>query len=289
LAGRHPVVVVVSQPDRPRGRGRRVSPSPVARLALDRALPLLRPEKVAQAEPALREARPDLGVVVAFGQFVPRRIRELPALGYCINGHASLLPRWRGAAPVERAILAGDRVTGVSVMRLEREMDAGAVARQARLEIGEQETGGELSARLAALTAEQVALALDEIAEGRVRFTPQDASRASFASKLGRDDARLDFAEPAAALVRRVRALAPSPGAFTRWRDETLRVLAARALPGPVDRAPGRVRNEGGLPLCIATGDGWLAPSVLQRAGRQALDVDAFLRGCALPDGAALG
>jgi methionyl-tRNA formyltransferase len=289
LAGRHPVVVVVSQPDRPRGRGRRVSPSPVAGLALARGLPLLRPEKVAQAESALREARPDLGVVVAFGQFVPRRIRELPALGYCINGHASLLPRWRGAAPIERAILAGDTATGVSVMRVEREMDAGAVARQARLEIGAEETGGELAARMAALAAEQVALAVDEIAEGHVRFTPQDESRATFARKLTRDDARLDFAEPATELLRRVRALAPSPGAFTSWRGETLRVLAAHTLPGAVDRPPGRVRNERGLPLCIATGDGWLAPRVLQRAGRQPLDVDAFLRGCALPDGAALG
>jgi methionyl-tRNA formyltransferase len=194
-----------------------------------------------------------------------------------------------GAAPIERAILAGDTATGVSVMRVEREMDAGAVARQARLEIGAEETGGELTARMAALAAEQVALAVDEIAEGRVRFTPQDDGGATFARKLTRDDAQLDFAEPAAALLRRVRALAPSPGAFTRWRGETLRVLAARALPGPVDRAPGRVRSQGGLPLCVATGDGWLAPRVLQRAGRQALDVEAFLRGCPLPDGAALG
>jgi methionyl-tRNA formyltransferase len=274
------VVAVVSQPDRARGRGRRLSPSPVAEVALREALLLLRPERVAEAEAALRGARPDLGVVVAFGQFLPRRIRELPALGYCINGHASLLPRWRGAAPIARAILAGDRSTGVSVMRVEREMDTGAVALRREIEIAPDETAGELESRLAALTAELVGEAVEAIAGGRVRWVPQDAAGACAAPKLERADAQLDFREGAAPLARRVRALSPAPGAGATLDGEPLRILAARAEPGPVDAAPGTVR--------IATGDGWLVPLVLQRAGGRALDVDAFLRGRSIPDGARL-
>jgi methionyl-tRNA formyltransferase len=282
-------VAVVSQPDRPRGRGRRLSPSPVAEVALREKLLLLRPERVGDAEAALRDARPDLGVVVAFGQFLPLRIRSLPALGYCINGHASLLPRWRGAAPIARAILAGDRTTGVSVMRVEREMDAGAVALRREIEIGPDETTGELEARLAELTAELVAEAVDAIGAGRVAWTSQDAAGACAAPKLGRADAQLDFREGAAPLARRVRALAPAPGATTALGGEPLRILAARAEPGAVDAAPGTVRRRGGGALRIATADGWLVPLVLQRAGGRPLDVDAFLRGRDIPDGTRLG
>jgi len=150
LAGPHDVVAVVSQPDRPRGRGRALQASPVSELALARDRPLLRPERVGEAIEALAAHAPDLGVVVAFGQFLPRRVRELPRLGYCINGHASLLPRWRGAAPMQHAILAGDARTGVSIMRVEKEMDAGAVALVRRTEIREQENTAELTERLAA-------------------------------------------------------------------------------------------------------------------------------------------
>jgi methionyl-tRNA formyltransferase len=290
LAGRHPVVAVVSQPDRPRGRGRRLSPSPVAEVALGAGLPLLRPERVGAPEvvEALAGHAPDLGVVVAFGQFIPRRVRELPALGYCINGHASLLPRYRGAAPIARALLNGDARTGVSVMRVEREMDAGPVALVRELAIAPDETGGELEARLAELTAQAIAEALDQIAAGRVVWSAQDASRATLAPKLERHEARIDWSRPCAALANQVRALAPTPGAVTLLDGEPLRILAARAEPGPVDAAPGTVRRRAGAPLRIATGDGWLVPLVLQRAGGRALDVDAFLRGRSIPDGARL-
>jgi methionyl-tRNA formyltransferase len=290
LAGRHHVVSIVSQPDRRRGRGRRISASPVAEVASREELPLLRPEKVAaqEVEEALRASQPDLGVVVAFGQFVPKRIRELPALGFCINGHASLLPRWRGAAPIARAILAGDPVTGVSVMRLEREMDAGPVACRRELTIGPEETTGELAARLAELTADLVAEVLEEIAEGRIEWTQQDAAQVTLAPRLERADARLDWTQPAAALARRVCAMAPAPGAFTTLEGETLRILAARAEPGRADAAPGTVRDQPGGPLRIASGDGWLVPRVLQRAGGKPLDVDDYLRGKPIPDGTRL-
>jgi methionyl-tRNA formyltransferase len=281
------VVAVVAQPDRPAGRGRRTRPGAVAECARRAGLPLLQPERIGapEAVAALAALEPDLGVVVAFGQFLPRAVRELPRLGYCINGHASLLPRWRGAAPIQRAILAGDGVTGVSVMRVEREMDAGAVARRGELAIGPDETAGELSRRLADLTAGLVAEVVDEIAAGRVRFAPQDPAGVTLAPRLERDEAHLDFSQPAEALARRVRAFAPQPGAFAQWRGEPLRILAARAEPGPAGALPGAIRVERGLPPRIATGDGWLVPTRLQRAGGKPLDTDAFLRGRPFTDG----
>lgn len=290
LAGPHEVAVVVSQPDRRRGRGRRPQPSPVAALAQERGLPLLRPDKVGAPDvvEALRGFAPDLGVVVAFGQFLPRKVRELPARGYLINAHASLLPRHRGAAPIARAILAGDEETGISVMRVEREMDAGPVALVRRTPIGPRETAGELTERLAELAAEALAEALDRIAEGRVAWRSQDDARATFAPKIEREDARLDWREPAEALARRVRAMAPRPGAFTTLAGEPLRILAARAEPGPADAPPGTVRGHDGH-VRVATGRGWLVPEELQRAGGRALPVEAFLRGRPLPDGVRLG
>jgi len=291
LAGRHPIVATVSQPDRPRGRGRRLSPSPVARRALEAGIPLLRPERVGAPEVAeeLRRFEPDLGVVVAFGQFLPRRIRELPRLGYLINGHASLLPRHRGAAPISHAILAGDAETGVSVMRVEREMDAGAVATRVGTPIGPDETTGQLTERLARITADAIAEVVEAIAQDRVSWCEQDHERATLAPKLAAEDTVLDFREPARALARRVRALAPRPGARTTLEGEPLRILSAFAVEGPGGDPPGTVRRGGDPPLRIATGAGWLAPQRLQRAGGRPLPVEEFLRGHALPDGARLG
>jgi methionyl-tRNA formyltransferase len=291
LEGPHPVVGVVSQPDRPRGRGRQLAASPVSALAQRAGVPLLRPPRVGdpEVEAELRALAPDLGVVVAFGQFLPKRIRELPRLGYLINAHASLLPRHRGAAPIQRAILAGDARSGVSVMRVEREMDAGPVALVRELEIGSEETGGELAERVAAASAEAVAEVVEQIAKGDVRWTPQPEQGATLAPKLSSADSELDFREGAPALVRRVRALAPSPGAATRLGDDRLCILAARAQPGPVDAEPGTLRRGAQPLLRIATGEGWLVPLVVQRAGGRALPIDAFLRGRPLADGTKLG
>lgn len=289
LAGRHPVVAVVSQPDRPRGRGRKSSPAPVAATALAAGVPLLRPERVADVGvvSALRGHAPDLGVVVAFGQFLPKTVRTLPRLGYLVNAHASLLPRHRGAAPIARAILAGDRETGISVMRVEREMDAGPVSSLCRTPIGTDETAGELESRLAELAADALAEAIDAIACGRARWTEQDAGRATPAPKLTRADAALDFAAPAEALARRVRALAPRPGAFAMLGGEPLRILGARAEAGAAADPPGMLRVQGGA-LRIATAAGWLVPTRLQRAGGRCLDTAEFLRGHPIADGARL-
>jgi methionyl-tRNA formyltransferase len=291
LAGPHAVAAVVTQPDRERGRGRQVSASPVAETALRAGVPVLRPERVGDVASveALRAFAADLGVVVAFGQFLPRSVRSLPRLGYLVNAHASLLPRHRGAAPIAHAILAGDAETGVSVMRIEREMDAGPVALVRATPIGATETAGELETRLAAIAADAIAAAVQLAAAGGIEWRAQDASRATLAPKLGPDDARLDWHETAVALARRVRAMAPRPGAFTTWKGERLRILQADAIAAAVADAPGCVRLGGVAPLCVGTGGGWLAPRLLQRAGGRPLDVDAFLRGRPFEPGARLG
>jgi len=287
------VVAVVTQPDRPRGRGRRLSPSPVAACAERAGVPAWRTERVGDPDfvERLRALDAELGIVVAFGQFLPRAVRELPRAGFLLNAHASLLPRHRGAAPIAHAILAGDAETGISVMRVEREMDAGPVALEKRTAIGPDETAGALEERLARLAADAIEEALERHAAGGLVFRAQDPSLATFAPKITTEDARLDWREPAVALARRVRAMAPRPGAWTTWEGERLRILAARALPEPADAPPGTVRlgPDPEAPVRIATGEGWLAPLVLQRAGGRPLPVAEFQRGRALPDGARLG
>jgi len=289
LAGRHSVVAVVTQPDRPRGRGRHRSASPVAEVAERAGLPVLKPERAGDPAvvEALGELRPDLGVVVAFGQFLPRRLRELPRLGFLINAHASLLPRWRGAAPIVRALLAGDRETGISVMRVEREMDAGPVALVRATSIGADETAGELEARLAALAADAIEEAVDRAAAGTLSWTEQDPTGVTWAPKLEPSERHLDVRASAEALARRVRALAPRPGAVVSLEGEPLRVLRARGSPGPVDAPPGTLRADD-TRLRVATADGWLELETLQRSGRRALDAAQFLRGRPVAPGARL-
>lgn len=291
IQGRHEVVTVICQPDRRRGRGRKPSPAAVAEVALRAGVPLMRPEDIGEDEvlAEFRACKPDLGVVVAFGQFLPKRIRDAAALGYLINGHASLLPRYRGAAPISRCVLDGATVTGVSAMRVDKEMDAGPVALQRELEIGEHENAGNLSERLSKLTADTLEEVIEQIAENRVSWVPQDTTRATFAPKIRRSDAQLIWTESAEALCRRVRAMAPSPGAFTNFEGESLQILDARSDQSPADLAPGTVCVGPARELRIATGDGWMLPRILQRPGKRALDVETFVRGRPIPDGILLG
>lgn len=298
-------MAVVSQPDRPRGRGRRVAPSPVSLCAQREGVPLLRPERSGGAKDpvlmaTLRSFAPDLGVVVAFGQFLPRQIRRLPKLGYLINAHASLLPKYRGAAPIAHAILHGESRIGISVMRVEREMDAGPVALVRELEVGADQNTGQVEERMGKLAARAIAEALEQIAKAKVRFVEQDHAAASEAPKLTREDGRLDWSEGSEALLRRIRALSPNPGAFTTLNGEPLRIHAAlRGSPqlpsepgeagAPSAAVPGTVLLQRDPPLLIATGDGFLAPQLVQRAGGRVLAIDAFLRGRAVPDGTRLG
>ena len=295
IAGPHHVVGVVSQPDRRRGRGKKLLPSPVAAVALREALPLFRPERVGDqiVVESLAALTPDLGVVVAFGQFLPKKIRELPRLDYLINAHASLLPRYRGASPIAQAILDGETETGISVMRIEREMDAGPVALVERTPIGAQENTVELSARLAEIAANAIAKTLDAIVRGEVVWTPQDAESATIAPKLEKTDSLLDLRQSAQSLARRIHALSPRPGGRLRLaaggQEEMLMLSRAevQCFEAGTVASPGTIElDSGGHPLRIATGQGWLIPLVIQRPGGRALPTSEFLRGYPLADGA---
>lgn len=289
IAGPFEVVGVMSQPDRPKGRGRSLSPSPVSELALEAGIPLSRPEKVGEARAELAALTPDVGVVVAFGQFLPKPIRELPSCGFLINAHASLLPKYRGAAPIHHAILAGEKTTGVSVMRVEREMDTGPVALWREIEIGENETAGELTDRMAHLAAEALETALATIDDGSVHWTDQDHDRATSAEKLTREMAAINWSDTADAIARRVRAFAPKPGAYTQLDGEALRILAGRSLPGTIAVRPGTAEVDDGPSLRVATGLGWFLPTRVQRAGGKEMSVDDFLRGRSIATGTRLG
>jgi methionyl-tRNA formyltransferase len=284
---RHTLAGVVSQPDRPRGRGRVLEPTPVAAAARALDLELLQPEKIGDeaALAWLRARRADLGIVVAFGQFIPKSVRELPPLGM-INAHASLLPRWRGAAPIEWAIDAGDSRTGISVMRVVREMDAGDVCLARELEIGAEETAGELAARLAELAASALVEAVDEIAAGRAEFHAQDPARVTLAPKLDRGFSTLDFAQPAERVLRRIRAATPRPGVELALRriGKRLGVLRARLGPTHSGVAPGALRADDGR-LRLACADRWLELVEVRLAGRRALPADELLRGFRVADG----
>jgi methionyl-tRNA formyltransferase len=286
-ATRHALVGVISQPDRPRGRGRKLEPTPIRRTAEELGVECLQPERVGDPDAIawLAERAPDLGVVVAFGQFIPRAIRELPRLGM-INGHASLLPRWRGAAPIEWAILAGDARTGISVMRVVREMDAGEVCLRRETPIGTDETAGELSARLSRLAADALVEAVEQIAEGRAAFESQPDLGVTHAPKLDREFGRLDLREPLERVYARVRAATPRPGCDLRLvrADKTLRIVrAARARGGPAPR-PGAVCADD-RHLEVSAADGWLALLRVQPSGRQPVDAAEFLRGARLEPG----
>ncbi len=289
MAGRFEVVAVVSQPDRRRGRGRRLSPSAVSQVALDAELPLFRPEKVGEIRDDLAALAADVGVVVAYGQFLPKKIRELPSMGFLINAHASLLPSYRGAAPINQAILEGEKMTGVSVMRVDREMDAGPVALVREIEIGENENAGELTDRLAQLASEALEAALEALDADDLRWVEQDHSRATLAGKLSREMGELKWSEPADALLRRIRAFAPKPGAYTLLDGEVLRIMQARIEPEEVGPSPGTLEVQAGKRLRVATGKGWLIPTRVQRAGGKEMSVDAFLRGRPIPDGSRFG
>src|SRR5579875_3375459 len=270
----HRLLAVYTQPPRPAGRGYRPQPSPVQRLAEENAILVRSPESLrppeVQAEFAALGA--DLAVVAAYGLILPSAILRAPRLG-CLNVHASLLPRWRGAAPIQHAILAGDRESGVTIMQMEEGIDPEATATC-------------LSAELALVGAKLLGEAIAGIRSGRLSPRPQPESGVTYAPKIGRDEGRLDWRQPAAALERRVRALNPSPGTFFEFRGERIRVLAAAALP-PAGAAapPGTVLDAR---LSIACGEGVLRPLRLQRPGRSPLEAPLFLRGFPIPAGTVL-
>jgi methionyl-tRNA formyltransferase len=275
IAAGHDIAAVYSQPPRPAGRGHRPRPSPVQLLAESHGLGVRAPAslKGAETQAAFADLGLDAAVVVAYGLLLPRPILASPRLG-CLNIHASLLPRWRGAAPIQRAILAGDDESGITIMQMDEGLDTGPMLLRQAMEIGPRETGQSLHDRLAALGARLIIEALDGLAGGSLHAIPQPAEGASYAAKLTREEGRLDWRLPALLLDRRVRALAPWPGAWFEIGGERVRVLEAEPAAG--SGAPGRVVDGR---LTIACSEGALRLIKLQRAGKAALPAEAFLRG----------
>jgi methionyl-tRNA formyltransferase len=269
-AGRRPVLVV-TQPSRPVGRRRVLQDPPVAEWARRQEIEVIQPERVRSAEflARLGEREPDIGVVVAFGQIFPSALLELPAAG-CVNVHASLLPRHRGAAPVQAAIAAGDAVTGVTTMQMEVGLDSGPLLLQHELPIGGNETGGELAERLSRCGGELLVETLVRLERGDLEASPQDDALATYAPRLSRADGRIDWSHGSARIARRVRAFDPWPASFTEVRGETVKVHRVEATLETTDRAPGSILGVEGEELLVASGGGSVSGlSRLQRAGRR--------------------
>lgn len=277
LAQEYRVAGVVSQPDRAAGRGQGLKPPPVKALALTLGLPLIQPQRLSRPEAMqqLRQWAPDLVVVAAFGQILRPEVLALPPHG-CVNVHASLLPRWRGAAPIQAAILAGDAQAGVTIMKMDAGVDTGAMIAQRAIPIEPNDTGGSLSEKLARLGAELLMETLPDYLGGRLLLQPQDESLATRAPILKKEDGRLDFSRPAVELARRVRAFQPWPGAFFDWGGSTLKVQRAHPAAGQAPAGARRVHE--GSPA-VGTGEGLLVLDEVQPAGKKPMPGNAFLAG----------
>lgn len=282
IRSRHDVVAVVSQPDRPKGRGQQLQPTPTKRAAAAHAIPVLQPAKIRDEAflQALRDLRPDLGVVVAFGRILPDALLAIPRLGM-INVHASILPRYRGAAPIQRAVLAGDTETGVSIMRVVSELDAGPVFSIARVPIPPDATSGDMDAVLASLGADRLIPVVDALAEGRAVETPQDHAGATHAPKIAKAEGTIDWQAPAAAVHNQVRGLQPWPLASTTLAGE--RLVIRRTHAAAVDAhgaAPATIIRAQGDDLTAACGAGTaLRILQIQPEGRRTMSAREFLAG----------
>jgi len=287
-AAGHEVVAVYAQPDRPAGRGQAVTAGPVKRCAQALGLAVVQPATLRSPEAVarLREHEADLMVVAAYGLILPPAVLEAPRLG-CWNIHASLLPRWRGAAPIHRALLAGDALTGITVMQMDAGLDTGPMLLERPVPIGAREDGGSLHDRLAALGAEAIVAAITGFLAGRLAPVPQPAEGVTYASKIRKDEARIDWTASADAIDRQVRAFNPWPVAETRWQDRQLRVWAADPVPESSGE-PGEVLEAAGGRIVVAAGEGALGLTRVQLAGRRAMTAAEFLNAHSLA-GARLG
>ncbi len=285
LGGPDVVAGVVCQADRPAGRGQQLRKPPVKVLAEARGVPVAQPLKLRSGDflATLQAWAPDLIVVAAYGRLLPVATLDLPPLG-CINVHASLLPKYRGAAPIQWAILCGEDVTGITIMRMNERMDEGDILLQRETSIGAEETFGELQKRLAVLGAKALSEALTELSAGSLKSVPQDHAAATLAPMIHKGDGAIDWSDSAAEVTRKVRAFNPWPSAFTGFAGKLLKIQRARPLAEVAGADPGTVIGVGQV-IRVATGNGVLAVEELQLEGRRRLSAGEFSRGGALSVG----
>lgn len=282
LIAHHTVTAVVTQPDRPAGRGAEIQQSPIKKLALEHAIPVLQPEKIrrkAEVE-ALRQYEADAYVVAAFGQILPQDILDIPPYG-SINVHASLLPRWRGAAPIQAVIRAGDGESGVTIMKMDAGLDTGPMISKGVIPLAPDETGASLHDKLAVLGAELLIDTLPRYFSGELVPQPQPEEGVTFAPRIEKDEGRIDWTGDALSIDRLVRAFTPWPGTFTDWDGKTLKIISGMPLMDTDEATamqPGeiaRVQEQIG----IKTGDGWYLPRLVQLAGKKVTPIEDFVRG----------
>lgn len=278
LRADHEVVAVYTQPDRPAGRGKKLQPSAVKALALEHGLEVQQPQslKTAAAQQQLTGYAADLMVVVAYGLILPPKVLNTPRLG-CINVHGSLLPRWRGAAPIQRAIWAGDKVTGVTIMQMEAGLDTGPMLLKESLAIAPDETSASLYARLAETGPEALLDALRRLDNDGLPAEPQDESKATYAHKLKKDEARIDWQQPADFIERCIRAFNPWPGTEFTVNGQRFKVWEAEVVPGDETKAPGTLLDMGKNTLCIQTQSGALKITRLQPIGKKPMSTPDVL------------
>jgi methionyl-tRNA formyltransferase len=277
LIANHEVIGVVTQPDRPAGRNRQVQMSPVKRVALKAGIPVFQPEKIRRAEAVaeLKQWLPDVYVVAAFGQILPQAVLDIPPHG-SINVHASLLPRWRGAAPIQGVIRAGDKESGITIMKMDAGLDTGPILSQRAIPLAADETGASLHDKLAALGAELLMDTLPGYLSGAIQPQPQDDSLATYAPTIAKEEGNIDWTQAAASIERLVRAFTPWPGTYTTWNSQMLKILSGKvgkgyAKPGQVVSTPDGIG--------IGTGDGLYLLRQVQLAGRKVMSVEEFVRG----------
>jgi len=284
------VVEVVTQPDRPRGRGQKLAPPPVKSLAVSRKLPVFQPEKLRDpsAVARLRSLCPDLIVVAAYGQILSPSVLAIPPQG-CINIHGSLLPKYRGAAPIARAILKGEKKTGVTTMRMDEGMDTGPILLMEETEISPEDNLESLHDRLALIGAGLLLKTLRGLETGTVKPIAQDHSRATYAPKVSREEARIDWRSSARDIANLIRAFDPWPGAYSTWMGKTVKLFRPLVIEGPAQEPPGTLIKADPQGLSVAAADGYLVVREVQMESRPRLPVEQFLRGTALETGRLLG